>query len=301
MKSYKKYLSSYRNKCDRKGRNVYHRRLISSRILFLLPSLSEVSIFMLLPFLDVWKRSFQTAVTGEFCGITNYTTIFHNQAFLLAVGNTVRFVVVGIPLLLILSLLLALLIDNSTFEQGWKSVYLFPLAIPTATVVLIWKLIFNRNGLLNVLFGKAGISPIDWLGSDASFVVLIFSYLWKNTGYTIVLWIAGLRSVSTERKEAAKVDGASHLQCLLYVTLPELAPMAFTITVLSFLNSFKIFREAYLVAGAYPQQKMYLLQHLFNNWFNNLEMDKIAAAGVCITAVFLIGIIVLQRLWNSYE
>lgn len=77
--------------------------------------------------------------------------------------------------------------------------------------------------------------------------------------------------------------------------------MMYTITVLSFLNSFKVFREAYLVAGAYPQQKMYLLQHLFNNWFTNLEMDKMAAAGVCITVVFLMGVLLLQRLWDRQE
>ncbi|MBR1930905.1 MAG: sugar ABC transporter permease [Lachnospiraceae bacterium] len=307
MKSYRKFRCNYRSngnppRSDRTHRSkIYNGRLSQSRALFLLPSLTGVSVFVLFPFGDVAKRSFQTAMTKKFCGIANYTTIFHNQAFLLAVTNTARFVVVGIPLLLVLSLLLALMIDGSPFVQGWKSVYLFPMAIPTATMVLIWKLLFSGNGLLNGLLRKRGVPPTDWLGSDASFVVLVFSYLWKNMGYTIVLWMTGLRSVSVERKEAAKVDGASRLQCFLYVVLPELTPMVFTITVLSFLNSFKVFREAYLVAGAYPQQKMYLLQHLFNNWFTNLEMDKIAAAGVCIAAVFLIGVFALQRLWDRQE
>lgn len=273
----------------------------SSRLFFLLPSLAGVCIFVLLPFLDVGKRSFQTAVTKEFCGWHNYQTIFHNQAFLLAVGNTVRFAGVGIPLLLALSLFLALMIDNSPLVQGWKSVYLFPMAIPTATVVLIWKLIFHRHGLLNGLLRRIGGAPVDWLGSDLSFWVLIISYLWKNLGYTIVLWIAGLHSIPVERKEAARVDGASGWQCFFYVILPELAPMLYTITVLSFLNSFKVYREAYLVAGAYPQRSMYLLQHLFHNWFTNLEMDKIAAAGVCITIVFLAGVVVLQKLWDRQE
>lgn len=272
-----------------------------SRMLFLLPSLLGVGLFVLVPFLDVGKRSFQTAVTMEFCGIDNYLSIFRNQAFLLALGNTARFVAVGIPLLLVISLFLSIIIDRSPFMQGWKAVYLFPMAVPTATVVLIWKLVFHKNGLLNVILTQMGGTPVDWLDGDASFWVLIFSYLWKNMGYTIVLWMAGLHSVSEERKEAARVDGASEFQCFFYVVLPELKPMMYTITVLSFLNSFKVFREAYLVAGAYPQQKMYLLQHLFNNWFTNLEVDKMAAAGVCLTIVFLLGVVLLQRLWDRQD
>lgn len=280
----------------RKSHSIYR-----SRILFLLPGLVGVSLFVLLPFLDVVKRSFQVTVTKEFCGIQNYRAIFHNQAFLLALGNTARFVAVGLPLLLLLSLLLSLAIDACRHAQWWKSIYLIPMAVPTATVVLIWKLIFWEEGLLNGILQKAGLNGVNWMGSDASFWVLIFSYLWKNLGYTIVLWLAGLHSVSTERKEAARVDGASRLQCFFYVVLPELKPMLYTITILSFLNSFKVFREAYLVAGAYPQQKMYLLQHLFNNWFTNLEVDKMAAAAVCITMVFLAGVVALKHLWEGNE
>lgn len=269
--------------------------------MFLLPSLAGVGLFVLLPFLDVGKRSFQTAVTKQFCGFDNYLTIFHNQAFRLALKNTVKFVAVGLPVLLVLSLILTLMIDKCIHPQRWKFVYLFPMAVPTATVVLVWKLIFHENGLLNVMLKKCGLSAVDWLGGDASFFVLIFSYLWKNIGYTIVLWMAGLHSIPAEHKEAARVDGASERQCFWRVILPELKPMMYTITILSFLNTFRVFREAYLVAGAYPQQKMYLLQHLFNNWFTNLEMDKMAAAAVCITILFLLGVIILQMLWDRQE
>lgn len=124
-------------------------------MLFLLPSLTGVAVFVLLPFLDVGKRSFQTAVTKQFCGVDNYVNIFHNQAFLLAVGNTVKFVAVGLPLLLILSLGLAVLIDKCVHIQTWKAIYLFPMAVPTATVVLIWKLFFHENGLLNEVLRAA--------------------------------------------------------------------------------------------------------------------------------------------------
>ena len=120
-------------------------------------------------------------------------------------------------------------------------------------------------------------------------------------GYTIILWLAGLHNVPEELKEAARVDGASEFQCFFHVVLPGLKPVLYTITVLSFLNSFKVFREAYLVAGAYPQQNMYLLQHIFNNWFTKLEIDKMAAAAVCITIVFVAFVLLLQRFWEKQE
>lgn len=256
-------------------------------------------LFVLIPFADVGKRSFQTAVTGEWCGIDNYRTIASNQAFLLAVKNTLRLVGIGLPLLIAASLLLSLAIHRLKWVQGIKAAYLFPMAVPTATVVLIWKMLFHENGLINEGLGLFGIEPTDWLGSGASFWVLIISYVWKNLGYTIVLWLAGLHSVSEELKEAARMDGASEIKCFLYVVMPGLKPALYTITILSFLNSFKVFREAYLVAGAYPQQQMYLLQHLFNNWFTNLEIDKMAAAAMCITVVFIIFVLVLQHMWEE--
>ena len=142
---------------------------------------------------------------------------------------------------------------------------------------------------------------IDYMGTKAAFWVLVFSYLWKNMGYTIVLWLAGIFSVSTDITEAARVDGASERQCFWRVIFPNLKGTLYTITVLSFLNSFKVFREAYLVAGSYPHESMYLLQHLFNNWFVNLELDKMAAAAVCVGLVLFATILLLQRLWDSEE
>lgn len=272
-----------------------------ARALFLMPSLAGVFVFSLIPFVDVGKRSFTTAVTGSFCGMGNYRTVFSNQAFLLAVKNTLRFVSVGLPLLLAASLLLALALYGLPWAQGLnlKSAYLFPMAVPTATVALVWKMLFHKQGLLNAGLAAIRVWPVDWLGSDASFWVLVLSYIWKNLGYTMVLWLAGLHHVPEELKEAARVDGASEAKCFLYVVFPGLKPALYTITVLSSLKSFQVFREAYLVAGAYPQQNMYLLQHLFNNWFTNLEVDKMAAAAVCITVVFTAGELLLQHLWEG--
>lgn len=276
--------------------------------MFAAPSLSGVLIFVLLPFLDVFGRSFRTVVTKRFVGFQNYETIFTNQAFRLAVKNTFRFTLVCIPLLVVIGLLIAIPVSRMKSAGSIKSLYLFPLAVPTATVVIVWKVFFYRQGFLNLTLtrlgewsGLWGEVHTDYLGSRAAFWVLVFSYIWKNAGYTIVLWLAGILGIPNELLEAARVDGASEGQCFFRVVLPNLKGSLYTIVILSFLNSFKIYREAYLVAGAYPQQDMYLLQHLFNNWFVNLDFDKMAAATVCVGGFLFIVIMLLQHLWDKQD
>ncbi len=137
------------------------------------------------------------------------------------------------------------------------------------------------------------------MNTGASFAVLVFSYIWKNLGYTMILWLAGLASVPQSVYEAAEMDGAKKSVQFFKITLPLIRPMIFTIVVLSFLNSFKVFREAYLVAGNYPQENIYLLQHLFNNWFLSLSVDKMAAASVLLAGVIGVFVLILQRLWET--
>lgn len=274
-------------------------------ILFLLPSFLGVSLFVLVPFLDVVRRSFVTAVTQEWAGFNNYRNVFGNQAFRLAVHNTMRFTAVCLPLLIGLGLFTAVWLSRLKKIQFIKSLFLFPLAMPAATVVLIWKMIFSKQGFFNRLLIALGVLEegmlYDFMGTGASFWVLVFSYVWKNLGYTMVLWLAGIFAVPGDMCEAARVDGASERQVFWRVIFPNLKSSLYTITVLSFLNSFKVFREAYLVAGSYPHEDMYLLQHLFNNWFVNLELDKMAASAVCVGAVLFLIILLLQRLWKQEE
>lgn len=262
---------------------------------FLLPSFLGVAFFVLLPFLDVFKRSFTTAVTGEFVGIQNYVTVYENRAFRLAVGNTLRFTLVCLPLLLVLGLLAALLLTNMKQAQLLKSFFLLPMAMPAATIVLIWKMTFSESGFLNRLLS----AHTDYMGTGLAFWVLVFSYVWKNLGYTVVLWLAGILAIPEDYIQAAKVDGAGKVRIFFSIILPQLKGCMYTITVLSFLNSFKVFRESYLVSGAYPHESMYLLQHLFNNWFVYLELDKMAAAAVCIGIVLLGVILFLEKLWEE--
>lgn len=269
---------------------------------FLLPNLLGVAIFTLIPMLRVLLSSFQSAVGGRWMGIQNYLSVLGNSAFQIALKNTARFTVACVPILVSLSLLLAVWLHGLIRgKAAFMSAYLLPMAVPVASVVLVWKVFFHKNGLINAFLVFLGRSGIDWMDSGAAFWMLVLSYLWKNLGYTMVLWTAGLEGIPANVYEAAQVDGASGLQTFLYVTLPNLRGSAYTIGVLSLLNTFKVFREAWLVAGDYPHESMYLLQHLYNNWFRALDYDKIAAASVMTSAVVFLLIGLLRRAWDKED
>lgn len=280
-------------------RKLYKNRL--RHLPFLLPSFLGVLVFVLIPFGDAVRRSFCTTVTGEFVGVQNYATILKNDAFALAVKNTVAFVAVCLPILIVVSFCVAWVFSKMRWMVIFKSSLLFPFAVPTATLVFIWQILFQDNGYLNHIICTLGGTKIQFLNSTAAFWILVGSYIWKNLGYTVLLWLAGISAVSTSLTDAAKVDGASGFQCLVYIILPNLKPTFYTITIISFLNTFKVFREAYLVAGSYPHESIYLLQHLFNNWFVNLELDKVAAAAVCVFTVIFIAVVLLQKVWDKEE
>ena len=198
-------------------------------ILFILPSFAGVCVFWLLPYVDVIRRSFLEAVNGVFIGFMNYQLIFSNQAFLLAGKNTLRFFGICIPLLVVLSLTTAVLLNGlgENQKQLMKTAFLLPMAIPVASVAILWKVLFNGQGLLNNFLEMLSLKSIDWLNTKASFWVLVISYIWRNLGYDIVLWLAGLSTIPESLYEAAKVDGAGAWKCFTRITWPNLLPSLF--------------------------------------------------------------------------
>ncbi len=264
--------------------------------LFILPSLLGVAVFVLVPFADVIRRSFTSVISEEWVGLKNYMTVFDNVAFQLAAKNTLRFVGVCIPLLLIISLSISVFLHRQArYGDMIKMAFLVPMAIPVASVVLMWRILFHQNGMINGLLSYIGVAATDWMNTKYAFGVLVFSYLWKNIGYNIVLWMAGLATIPYSIYEAAKVDGANEWQCFIRITIPNLWKVFYTITILAVLNSFKVFREAYLVAGEYPHDSMYMLQHLFNNWYRELSIDKLSAAAVLVALVFTGFVLLFQK------
>lgn len=270
--------------------------------LFLLPSLLGVSIFVLLPFIDSVRRSFFEAMSGKFVGLANYQTILHNQAFIMAAGNTARFIAVCVPLLLGVSLLLAVLLQSLKGEwSGLKAVFLVPMSIPVASIVLLWRVLFHEKGLLNGLLFSIFQVSYDFMNSEKAMGVLVFTYIWKNAGYDMVLWLAGLSAIPKELYEAAQMDGAGAAAKLRYITLPSLLPTVFITTVLSMVNTFKVFREAYLIAGNYPDESIYMLQHIFNNWFITLDIQKMCAGAVFMAAAVILFLSVMTKISAKYE
>ena len=267
-------------------------RLARKAYLFLLPSLAGTAMFVLLPYVDVVRRSFFEAAGGRFVAMQNYVTVVGNSAFRLASFNTLRFLVICVPLLVLVSLFCSMLIAGLK-EEGtvFKTSLLVPLAIPVASIVLLWKLFFHPQGMVNQITALFGMAGIDWINGDTAFGVLVFTYVWKNLGYDVVLWVAGLAAISDELYEAARVDGAGIVARFLYVTLPGLSKTAFLVVSLSVFNSFKVFREAYLIAGEYPHESIYMLQHLFNHWFVTLDIQKMSAASVLLLLVVALPVI----------
>ena len=269
---------------------------------FMAPSLIGISIFFLIPFVDTVRRSFYDVRGVNFIGLQSYVSVLNNAAFRLAAANTAKFVAICIPLLLVVSLGTALLVRSvKPYGKIFKTTYLLPMAVPVASIVLLWQVLFNEGGLANTILITIGLQPINFMGSSTAFWVLIFTYLWKNTGYNMILWLAGLDGISETLYEAARVDGASKLQSFRYVTLPCLLPTIGIVSILSLLNSFRVFREAYLVAGAYPHDSMYMLQHLFNNWFQNLDISRLSAAATMMGATLLIIILLVRKFLDEAD
>ena len=172
--------------------------------LFLMPSLLTVSVLVLFPFGDVVRRSFFSAMGGQFVGLKNYIDVFKNEAFQLAARNTAKFTLICIPSLLFFSLLLALLVDALKEQRGiFKTSFLIPMSIPVASVVLLWKTIFHENGLLNRLLSSMGLETVNWLNSGVAMAVLMTTYIWKNMGYNMVLWLSGITAISPALYESA--------------------------------------------------------------------------------------------------
>lgn len=250
--------------------------------LFLAPSLLGVAAFVLIPFADAFRRSFFDSRGKTFVGLSVYQGVLENQAFRLAAVNTVRFMAAALPLLMAISFFLSLLVyQYSRKKSFFKTVLVMPVAVPSAAVILLWRMVFCEQGIVNELLNL----KTDWIYGPSSFAVLVFAYLWKNTGYQMLLWLAALGGISDELYEAAEVDGAGWLQKLIYVTIPQVKKASGMILFLAVINSFKVFREAYIVAGSYPNDRIYLLQHLFNHWFLNLDIQKMCAAAVLLTVI----------------
>ncbi len=262
---------------------------------FLLPSMLGVGIFFVVPFLVVGYYSVvDTPFNARFVGLGNFIRLMQNSAFLSAAKNTAIFSLTAVPLAVILSLLMAVILEqNIPMKSAFRTFFLTPLMVPTASIVLIWQVFFHYNGTINEFLLRIGHGKIDWFKSGASYIVILILFLWKNLGYNMILFMAALNEVPDELLEVSDLDGASGLQKFFYIKLRYLSPTIFFVALMSLVNSFKVFREIYLLTGDYPVDTLYMLQHFMNNTFKSLDYQKLSAAAVLmfLAMIVIIGIL----------
>lgn len=262
---------------------------------FVVPGLAGVLAFVIFPLLDVIIRSFRTGGFGAFAGITNYKVVLHNDAFQLAAGNNFWFVVVSVVLLMVISLFVSIEVYSMTGNLI-RFAFLIPMAIPSNAMAVVWKILFSDAGMINgILVEHLHLQPVHFLEGRMAFALFVGTFIFKNVGYNMLIWISGLSAIPQEIYDAAKVDGADEFKSIWYITLPNIRKTAFVAAILSMVNSFKIFREMYLIAGGYPDMHIYQLQHVFNNWFLKLDISKLTA-GAVLTALGFLGMIVILRI-----
>ncbi len=259
---------------------------------FLSPSFLGVFLFFILPFVVVVKYAFTNAA-GEPVQFQNFVNLVKNPIFKMAAGNTLRFSAVAVPLSVVLAIVLALMLEcRIPMKSAFRSFFLSPMMVPVASIVLIWQVLFSYNGTVNVLMEALGKAPVDWLNSDRAPMVVVLLFLWKNLGYNMILFMAGLANIPRELLEVADVEGAGGAYKFFAIKLRYLSPTVLFVTILSLINSFKIFREVYLLAGNYPYESLYTLQHFMNNMFNAMDYQKLSAAAL-LMAVFMVVLIAL--------
>ena len=262
---------------------------------FLSPSLLGVGVFFILPFGVVVYYSLIDGVgSRNFVWLDNFVKLFHNSAFLLAAKNTLHFSALAVPLAVVLAVVLALMLEERIpLKSQFRTFFLSPMMVPVASVVLIWQVLFNYNGTVNEFLMLFGAERIDWLQSEHSMIVVLLLFLWKNLGYNMILFMAGLANIPKDLLEAADVAGASESYKFFAIKLRYLSPTVLFVTILSLISSFKVFREVYLLTGDYPYESLYMLQHFMNNTFRSLDYQKLSAAAVVMAIVMVVLIALL--------
>ena len=268
--------------------------------LYILPFIILVAIFAYYP-LYGWAYAFfdykppKALSMDDFVGLKWFRYLVDNpvriKQTLMVLRNT--FAMSGLTILFSwLPMIFSVFLNEikcMPFRKFVQTVTTLPNFISWVLVFSICYCMFNSTGMANSLLIQMGVleKPIAFLQSSNHIWLKMWLWsTWKSLGWSAIMYIAAISGIDAELYEAAKVDGAGEWKCFTKITLPNLLPSLFTIVVLSVLNAFKVFREAYLVAGDYPQEKMYLLQHLFNNWYRDLSLDKMSAAAVVTGLVF---------------
>ena len=271
--------------------------------LFLLPSLGGVLVFYLLPFvLSLYYGMIDNMGSRQFVGLQNVVETLKNPMFLQAAGNTAVYLGFSIPLILLLSLGLAFLLHRSNSTLLFA--LLVPLVLPSGVTAFFWNAIFSAGGLVNKILYLLGLPLINWKTSAVAIIIPVILFLWKNTGLITAIMLIGYSRIPQEYYEIAAGEGATPRVCFYKVTLPYLAPTIFLSGLIAVIQSFKVFRELYILFEAYPNPHLYLLQHYMNNQFSSLNLQKLSAAAhilfVLMAVVILLTYFLQKRLSDRF-
>lgn len=252
--------------------------------LCLLPSLIGTAVFFVIPFIRILYYSLiDNQFKRNFVGLDNYIKTLSNEYFLLALKNSLLLIVIAVPVLIILALIISLVLSYGIrWVRKTRAAFILPMVIPTASIVLIWRSVFAE---------------------DTTVLPVYLLFIWKNIGICIVLLTAAFTSIDNALFEAARLDGAGSFTLHRKITIPLVMPTVFFVTLLSIVNSFKIFKESYLFYGTnYPPDHSYTLQYYMNNNFLKLDYQSLATSAV-LTSIIVFGIVIggiaLQRRYRQ--
>jgi len=282
-------------------------------LFFLAPSLSGLSIFILLPILTSFTLAFQDwnlLSPPEWIGLANFQEMFADAAFWSALRYTLTFIVLYIPSVFILALGLAVLLNqNMRGVLVVRTATFLPVVASWVVVSLIWKWIFNpQYGLINPILNLVGIQAPAWLFEPgAALVAIVITSVWKDLGYVAVMYLGGLQAINDTFYEAAKIDGANPRQQFFRITLPLLTPTMFFVLIILLINSFQVFDQVWLMPmrdSAADRQVEVLVTEVVKNAFSYNRMGYASAMSwVLFALIFVITFVQLrmQKRWVYYE
>jgi multiple sugar transport system permease protein len=277
--------------------------------LFLTPALGLISLFFFLPVAASFLLSFSDfdiyAIADlsnvRLVGLRNYARLIESPIFWIALKNTFYFVLVGGPLTMAVSLGAALLLNVRLvrFKGFFRTLYFAPFITTLVAVAIVWRYLYHRQyGLMNYALGAVGIDPVDWLGDPHwAMPAIILLAVWKNFGYNMLIFIAGLQAIPQELYEAAYLDGAGPWRRFRHVTLPMLGPTLLFVGLITMIGFFQLFAEPYVMTQGGPLQSttsMVLL--MYEEGFRWWRMGYAAAVAFVLFLVILAFMLVQRRL-----
>ncbi|MBK8907775.1 MAG: sugar ABC transporter permease [Rhodospirillales bacterium] len=280
--------------------------------LFVSPALLLILVFFIVPVFIALLLSFSDFdiyALGNlehlrFIGLRNYTDLFGNPLFWTALWNTVYFVVIGGPLSMFVSLGAALLISSKLvrFKTLFRTVFFLPVVTTLVAVAVMWRYLYHpRYGLLNYALDGLGIEPIDWLGDPFwAMPAIILMAAWKNFGYNMIIFLAGLQSIPDSLYEAARIDGANRWQQFWHVTLPMLAPTFLFVAIITMIGYFQLFAEPYVMTQGGPSNAtLSVVLFMYEQGFRWWNLGSAAAIAFVLFAIILAVTLIQLRLQGA--